>query len=50
MNPLNSLALPMFFGLVAGVGHGVISHHHNLPLSLTDQIFQPPHISLLVDE
>ena len=38
MNTLASLALPAFFGLVAGVGHGIVSHQADLPLSLTEQI------------
>ncbi len=40
MNPVSSLLFAAFFGLTAGIGHGVIAHHHNLPFSLTDQFFQ----------
>lgn len=50
MNPLNSLLLPMFFGLITGIGHGVISHHHDLPFSLTDQIWENIHSSMPLDE
>ncbi|MBE9033372.1 hypothetical protein IQ266_26920 [filamentous cyanobacterium LEGE 11480] len=41
MNTLTSIVLPAFIGLIAGVGHGFVSHHANLPLSLSDQIMQP---------
>ena len=40
MNSLTSLILPSVFGLIAGISHGVISHHAELPLSLSDQLLQ----------
>ena len=40
MNSLASLILPAFVGLMAGIGHGIISHKADLPLSLTDQFLQ----------
>ena len=40
MNNLASLILPAMIGLLAGIGHGVISHHQDLPLSLSDQVLQ----------
>ncbi|NEQ34001.1 MAG: hypothetical protein F6K04_23930 [Leptolyngbya sp. SIO4C5] len=42
-----SLVLPALVGLLAGVGHGVMSHQANLPLSLGQQmvsILQPPEL------
>ncbi len=39
MNNLASLVLPAVIGLVSGIGHGIISHHLDLPLSLTEQVF-----------
>ncbi|MEM8810685.1 MAG: hypothetical protein AAGF01_32140 [Cyanobacteria bacterium P01_G01_bin.38] len=41
MNNLVSLLLPAVLGLVAGMGHGVVSHYAGLPMSLTDQLLQP---------
>jgi len=41
MNRFASLIFPAILGLVAGVGHGVLSHHAGLPVSLTEQ-FLPP--------
>lgn len=43
MNNLVNLILPAVFGLVAGVGHGIVSHHAELPVSLTEQFLQPLH-------
>ncbi len=40
MNNLVSLLLPAVIGLLAGVGHGITSHHQDLPFSLTEQIVQ----------
>ncbi|MEO1590316.1 MAG: hypothetical protein AAFU71_03375 [Cyanobacteria bacterium J06632_22] len=41
MIQLRDLLLPAVIGLVAGIGHGVVSHHADLPLSLVDQVIQP---------
>ena len=41
MNKLSSLVLPAIFGLLAGVTHGVISHHNNFPVSLNEQFIAP---------
>ncbi|MEM9092108.1 MAG: hypothetical protein AAGC93_25655 [Cyanobacteria bacterium P01_F01_bin.53] len=41
MNYLSSLILPAALGLVAGMGHGVVSHYAELPVSLGEQIVQP---------
>lgn len=41
MQGFSSLVVPAFLGLVAGIGHGVVSHHAELPLSLTEQLAQP---------
>lgn len=38
MNNLASFVLPAIVGLMTGIGHGVTSHHLDLPLSLTEQI------------
>ena len=47
MNSVSPLIYATFIGLVAGIGHGFVSHHANLPLSLTDQFLQPFQISQL---
>ena len=41
MNSLTSLVFPAVLGLIAGVGHGIISHQAGFPLSLTEQFLQP---------
>jgi hypothetical protein len=41
MNYLASLFVPAALGLFAGIGHGVVSHYANLPVSLSDQLLQP---------
>ncbi|NJN72326.1 MAG: hypothetical protein HC799_05660 [Limnothrix sp. RL_2_0] len=41
MNNLASLALPAVLGLIAGIGHGIVSHHADLPFSLAEQITEP---------
>ncbi len=34
---MNSIVLSAVLGLIAGVGHGVVSHYADLPLSLVEQ-------------
>ncbi|MEL6137894.1 MAG: hypothetical protein AAFR42_10850 [Cyanobacteria bacterium J06628_6] len=41
MLQLRDLLLPAAIGLIAGVGHGIMSHQADLPLSLVDQVVQP---------
>lgn len=38
MKNFASLALPAILGLITGVGHGIISHNADLPVSLTKQV------------
>ena len=38
MKNLTSLVLPAIVGLVTGIGHGITSHHLDLPFSLTEQM------------
>ncbi|WP_287240218.1 MULTISPECIES: hypothetical protein [unclassified Okeania] len=38
MNNFASLVLPAILGLITGVGHGIISHNADLPVSLTEQV------------
>ena len=38
MTPLPSFVLPAILGLVAGIGHGVVSHQADLPFSLSEQL------------
>ncbi|MGD1804049.1 hypothetical protein ACP6PL_01215 [Dapis sp. BLCC M126] len=38
---LASLIFPAILGLITGVGHGIISHQADLPMSLTDQLQLP---------
>lgn len=40
-----SLVLPAALGLIAGIGHGVVSHYAGLPLSLLDQALLSPQSS-----
>lgn len=40
MRNLASFVLPSFLGLVAGVGHGIISHHQDFPFSLAEQVIE----------
>ncbi|MGF1589039.1 MAG: hypothetical protein ACFCU7_07320 [Pleurocapsa sp.] len=35
-----SLILPSILGLVAGIGHGITSHHQQLPFSLSEQVME----------
>ena len=41
MKTLASITLPALFGLVAGIGHGIMSHQADLPMSLTEQVAAP---------
>ncbi|MGF1536412.1 MAG: hypothetical protein ACFB4J_08020 [Elainellaceae cyanobacterium] len=34
---MNSIVLSAILGLIAGMGHGIVSHHADLPLSLVEQ-------------
>ncbi len=36
-----SLLTPALIGLMAGVGHGILSHHLDLPVSLGEQLVLP---------
>ena len=40
MRNLASFVLPSFLGLIAGIGHGVVSHHQDLPFSLAEQVIE----------
>ena len=40
MNNWESLIISSFFGLVAGLGHGFVSHYQELPFSLSEQIIE----------
>lgn len=40
MKDLASLLLPAILGLAAGIGHGITSHHQELPFSLADQVVE----------
>ena len=35
-----SFILPSILGLVAGIGHGITSHHQELPFSLAEQVVE----------
>ncbi|WP_293117629.1 hypothetical protein [Okeania sp. SIO1I7] len=41
MNNFASLVLPAILGIITGVGHGIISHQADLPVSLTEQVALP---------
>jgi len=41
MSNFASLVLPAFIGLLAGLGHGWVSHEAGLPVSLGEQLVQP---------
>ncbi|MEO0946557.1 MAG: hypothetical protein AAFY11_00120 [Cyanobacteria bacterium J06641_5] len=34
------IAFSALLGLVAGIGHGILSHHAELPISLSEQFLQ----------
>lgn len=40
MNDRISLVVASVLGLVAGMGHGVVSHYRELPFSLSDQVVE----------
>lgn len=40
MNNQASLLAAAFFGLIAGMGHGVVSHYQELPFSLSEQVLE----------
>jgi len=40
MNNWVSFIIPSILGLVAGIGHGVVSHHQDLPFSLSEQVVE----------
>lgn len=40
MKNLASFILPSILGLVAGIGHGIASHHQELPFSLAEQVVE----------
>ncbi|WP_019508458.1 hypothetical protein [Pleurocapsa sp. PCC 7319] len=40
MKSLASLLLPSILGFVAGIGHGITSHHQDLPFSLSEQVIE----------
>jgi hypothetical protein len=40
MNNQVSLIVASFFGLLAGMSHGVVSHYQDLPFSLSEQVIE----------
>ncbi|MEM6611129.1 MAG: hypothetical protein AAF652_02545 [Cyanobacteria bacterium P01_C01_bin.72] len=40
MNNQASLFFAAIFGLIAGMGHGVVSHYQELPFSLSEQVIE----------
>lgn len=50
MNSLTSLLFASLLGLTAGIGHGVVAHHNDLPFSLTDQVFESFDTSMFSDD
>jgi hypothetical protein len=50
MQYIASLILPAALGLLAGLGHGFISHQAHLPMSLGDQVAQLGHFSAATPE
>lgn len=38
MKGWSSLIISSILGLAAGIGHGVVSHHQDLPFSLSEQV------------
>ncbi|MGB3573083.1 MAG: hypothetical protein WA783_19560 [Phormidesmis sp.] len=41
MDKLIPIVLPVFFGLVAGISHGIVSDSMNLPTTLDQAVSQP---------
>ncbi|MEM8676464.1 MAG: hypothetical protein AAGF83_21765 [Cyanobacteria bacterium P01_G01_bin.67] len=35
-----ALVIPAVLGLVAGTGHGIVSHYQDLPFSLSEQVIE----------
>lgn len=35
-----ALFIPAVLGLVAGTGHGIVSHYQDLPFSLSEQVIE----------
>ena len=50
MNSFTSLLFASLLGLTAGIGHGVVAHHNDLPFSLTDQIVQSFDASIISND
>lgn len=40
MKSCSSLIVASILGLVAGIGHGTVSHHQALPFSLAEQVIE----------
>lgn len=40
MKNLAPYIIPSILGLVAGIGHGIASHHQDLPFSLAEQVIE----------
>ncbi|MGF1512440.1 MAG: hypothetical protein ACFB5Z_01910 [Elainellaceae cyanobacterium] len=38
---MNLIVLSAILGLIAGVGHGIVSHRADLPVSLVEQAIPP---------
>lgn len=50
MKNLASLILPGMIGLVTGIGHGITSHHLDLPFFLTEQAASSLTVNYLLDK
>lgn len=50
MNDFQSIATAAIIGLIAGIGHGVISHKVDLPISLIDQFVEPLKVSRVTQD
>ena len=40
MNNCSALIVSSILGLVAGIGHGIVSHYQDLPFSLSEQLIE----------